>query len=185
MRFVRLTANEFSGRSSKLFGNCRIENSGGTMQHRVLRSFQYFCLLGLVLCLTLEAQASNAHKFSALYQILKVTAQDDDNVQVELSLRVINYSGANVTDATISLVSSLVTGGPEFEWEKEQVPFTNVTLPFNPHAKKLAPALVGTFTIPADEYAQWKKGAGPRFVIAYQDPAGEQQSVRIDTAPAP
>lgn len=155
------------------------------MQGRILRSFQYFCLLGLVLSLALAAQASSAHKFSALYQILKVTAQDDDNVQVEVSLRVFNYSGANVTGATISLVSSLATGGPEFEWEKEQVPFTDVTLPFNAHVKKLVPALKGTFTIPADEYAQWKKGAGPRFVIAYQNAAGEQQSLRIDAAPAP
>jgi hypothetical protein len=90
-----------------------------------------------------------------------------------------------VTDATISLVSSLVTGGPEFEWEKEEVPFTSVTLLYNPHVKQVVPALVGTFTIPADEYAQWKKGAGPRFVIVYQDAAGEQQSFKIDMAPAP
>lgn len=160
------------------------------MQHRVLRSFQYLCLPGLVLCLALTAQASSPHKFSALYQVLKVTTpeghgwEDGDNVQVEVSLWVSNHSGANVTGATISLVSSLVTGGPEFEWEKEEVPFTNVTLLYNPHVKNVAPALVGTFTIPAAEYAQWKKGAGPRFVIAYQDAAGEQQSFRIDMAPA-
>ena len=154
------------------------------MQHRVLRSLQYFCLPGFVLCLMLAAQASSVHKFGGVYQILRVTAQDDDNVQVKLSLQVINDSGADVTDATISLVSSLVTNGPEFEWEKEEVPFTNVTLLYNPHVKTVAPVLVGTFTIPADEYAQWKKGAGPRFVIAYQDAAGEQQSFRIDMVPA-
>lgn len=154
------------------------------MQHRVFRSFQYFCLLGLVPCLVLAVQASSAHKFSGLYQILKVTA-DGDNVQVKVSLRVVNNSGANVTGATISLVSSLVTGGPEFEWEKEEVPFTDVTLPYNAHVKKIVPALVGTFTIPTDEYAQWKKGAGPRFVIAYQNAAGEQQNLRIDASPAP
>jgi len=156
------------------------------MQHRVLRSFQYFCLPGLVLCLALAAQASSAHKFSAAYQILKVV-QRGDNVEVQVSLRVFNYSGANVTGATISLVSSLVTipRGAPFDWEKEEVPFTNVTLPFNPHVKTVGPALVGTFTIPADEYEQWKKGAGPRFVIAYQNAAGERQSLRIDTAPAP
>jgi len=156
------------------------------MEHRVLRSFQYFCLPALVLCLALTAQASGPHKFSALYQILKVTDRGGE-VHVQVSLRVFNNTGADVTGATISLVSSLVTPpeGVAFEWEKEEVPFTNVTLLFNPHVKTLAPALVGTFTIPADEYAQWKKGAGPRFVIAYQNAAGEQQSFRIDTAPAP
>jgi hypothetical protein len=154
------------------------------MQHRVLRAFRYFCLPGLMLCLALAAQASGPHKFSALYQILKVS-EDGDKVQAEVSLRVFNNSGANVTSATISLVSSLVAGGPEFEWEKEEVPFTNVTLLYKAHVKTVVPALVGTFTIPANEYAQWKKGAGPRFVIAYLNAAGEQQSFRIDMAPAP
>jgi hypothetical protein len=155
------------------------------MQHRVLRSFQYFCLPALVLCLALGAQASGAHKFSALYQILKVSERGD-NVEVEVSLRVFNHSGANVTGATISLVSSLVTPplGPVFDWEKDEVPFTDVELPYNAHVKTVAPPLVRTFTIPADEYAQWKAGAGPRFVIAYLDAAGEQQNLRIDTAPA-
>ncbi|MFZ0954606.1 MAG: hypothetical protein WAN17_20225 [Candidatus Sulfotelmatobacter sp.] len=139
----------------------------------------------LVLCLALAAQASSAHKFSALYQILKVS-EDGDNVQVKVSLGVFNHSGANVTGATISLVSSLVTPplGPVFEWEKEEVPFTDVTLPYNAHVKTVVPPLVGTFTIPADEYAQWKKGAAPRFVIAYQDAAGEQRSFRVDMAPS-
>jgi hypothetical protein len=157
------------------------------MQHRVLRSFVYFCLPGLVLCLALAAQASGVHSFTGAYRILKATAQDDGNVKVRVSLRVFNASGADVTNATISLVSSLVTapaGETAFEWEKEQAPFTNVTLLFNPHLKKQPPALVGTFTIPNDEYAQWQMGAGPRFVIEYQNAAGEQQHHRIDMEPA-
>jgi hypothetical protein len=155
------------------------------MQHRVLRSCQCFCLPAFVLCLALVAQAGSAHSFTGVFRILKATAQDDGNVKVQVSLRVFNKSGADVTGATISLVSSLVTfpEGPAFEWESEQVPFTNVTLLFNAHLKKQPPALVGTFTIPADEYAQWQKGAGPRFVIAYQNASGEQQLYRIDMAP--
>ena len=112
------------------------------MQHRVLRSFQYLCVPCLVLCLALVAQASSVHSFTGLYRIVKATAQDDGNVKVQVSLRVFNYSGANVTGATISLVSSLVTppeGTTAFEWEKEQVPFTNVTLLFNPRLKKVVP----------------------------------------------
>ena len=63
-------------------------------------------------------------------------------MKVQVSLRLFNYSGANVTGATISLVSSLVTlprGAGVFEWEKEQAPFTNVTLLFNPHLKTGSP----------------------------------------------
>jgi hypothetical protein len=156
------------------------------MQHRVLRSFRYFCLPALVLCLALAAQASGPHKFSGSYQVLSVS-DHGDIVRVQVSLRVVNNTGADVTGATISLVSSLVSlpEGPAFEWEKDEVPFTNVTLLFNSHSKTTVPPLVGTFAIPADEYAQWKKGAGPRFVIAYEDTAGEQQSFRVDMIPMP
>ena len=156
------------------------------MQHRVLRSFQYFCLPALVLCLALAAQASGPHKFSAFYQIVNVT-DHGDNVEVRVALRVFNNSGAKVTGATISLVSCQMTlpEGLAFEWEKDEVPFTNVTLPFNSSSKTIAPPLVGTFRIPGEEYALWKKQTGPRFVIAYQDAAGEQQNFRIDMIPAP
>src|ERR1700683_3955372 len=156
------------------------------MQRRVLRSLQYLCLPVLLLCLAFAAQASGPHKFSAFYQILKVS-EEGDTVKVQVSLRMLNNSGAKVTGATISLVSSLVSlpEGPAFEWEKDEVPFTNVTLLFNSHSKTIVPPLLGTFTIPADEYAQWHKGAGPRFVIAYEDAAGEHQSFRIDMQPAP
>ncbi|MFY9911343.1 MAG: hypothetical protein WCF22_00035 [Candidatus Sulfotelmatobacter sp.] len=155
------------------------------MQREASRWFQTLCVPCLVLCLALVAQASGAHSFTGVYRILKATPQDDGNVKVQVSLRLFNYSGANVTGATISLVSSLVTlpGGPAFEWEKEQAPFTNVTLLFNPHLKKVVPALVGAFTIPAEEYAQWQLGAGPRFDIAYLNAAGEQQHHKIDMAP--
>ena len=42
---------------------------------------------------------------------------------------------------------------------------------------------MGAFTIPAEEYAQWQMGAGPRFDIAYLNAAGEQQHHKIDMAP--
>jgi hypothetical protein len=155
------------------------------MQRKASRRFQLLYVPCLVLCLVLVAQGIGVHSFTGVYRILKATPQDDGNVKVQVSLRVFNASGADISGATISLVSSLLTPaeGTAFEWEKEQVPFTNVTLLFNPHLKKQAPPLVGTFTIPADEYAQWEKGAGPRFVIAYQNAAGQQQYRKIDMEP--
>jgi hypothetical protein len=156
------------------------------MQRKASRWFEHLCVPCLVLCLVFVAQGISVHSFTGVYRILKATPQDDGTVKVQVSLRVLNDSGANVSGATISLVSSLVTppqGAVAFEWEKEQVPFTNVTLLFNAHPKKVVPALVGTFTIPSDEYAQWQKGAGPRFVIAYQNAAGQEQHQNIDMVP--
>lgn len=155
------------------------------MQRRVLRSIHYFALPCLALCLALAAQARNAHSFGGDYKILQVTKQDE-NVEVRLSLRVINYSGKDVEDATISLASSMVMR-PEREpldWEKQQAPFRNVTLHFNEH--KIVPPLVGTFTIPASEYEHWqRKGAGPNFTIDFRDASGAQQHQRIDLVIAP
>jgi hypothetical protein len=154
------------------------------MQRRLLRAVQYFCLPCLALCLALLTQAKDGRNFGGDYRILQVTEQGD-NVELRMSLRVINFSGADVKDATISLTSSLVRHppSPAFDWEKEQAPFTNVTLHFNEH--QIVPPLVGTFTIPAREYARWRKGEGPNFMINYQDASGQPRRERIALAPAP
>ena len=154
------------------------------MQPRFLRSIQYFCLPCLVLCLALTAPARNTHNFGGDYRILQVTEQGD-NVELRISLRVINFSGADVQDATISLTSSFapLPHHEPFDWEQEQVPFKNVTLHFNEH--KAVPRLVGTFTIPAREYERWRKGEGPNFVIDYQSASGEQRHEHLALVPAP
>jgi hypothetical protein len=121
---------------------------------------------------------------------------------VRLSLRVINYSGIDVSNATISLKSSLPRPGndprhpeagllmqrpnphdPEAAWEKQQPTFQGVTLHFNEHM--VVPPLEATFTVPAREYEQWMKGARPNFVIEFQDPAGKtvRQSVELTNMP--
>lgn len=155
------------------------------MQRRLLRPVQYFCLPCLALCLALatQAQAKDGRNFGGDYRILQAT-QQGDNVELRVSLRVINFSGADVKKATISLASSLGTRPRRepFDWEKEQIPFKNVTLHFNEH--KIVPPLVGTFTIPAGEYERWRRG-GPNFVIDYQNAAGEQRHERVALAPAP
>ena len=153
------------------------------MQPRFLRSIQYFCLPCLVLCLALTVPARNTHNFGGDYRILQATEQGD-NVELRISLRVINYSGADVKKATISRASSLAPFPlrEPFDWEKEQVPFKNVTLHFNEH--KVVPGLVGTFTIPALEYERWPKG-WPNFMIDYKDAAGKQRHEHIALVPAP
>src|SRR5208282_3536923 len=139
------------------------------MQRKASRWLQYYCLLCLLFSLTLAAQGQNrdGRSFGGDYRVLQATEQGD-NVEVRVSLRVINNGGVDVEGATIRLASSLMapahSGAPD--WEKEQISFRNVTLHFNEH--KVVPPLVGTFIIPVQEYEQWQK-AGPKFVIAYHD----------------
>jgi hypothetical protein len=179
------------------------------MQRRISRSLKYFALpclglclaLGLAVALALTAFAKDTRNFAGSYRMTEV-AKQAGNVQVRLSLRVINYSGADVSNASISLKSSLPHPGsdlhspqagaqmrrpapldPESAWEKKQPTFNGVTLHFNEH--KIVPPLEAVFTVPAREYEQWMKGARPNFVIKFQDRAGktQQQPVELTNMP--
>jgi hypothetical protein len=114
--------------------------------------------------------AKGAREFAGFYKILQATNQGD-MVQVRVSLHVFNYSEADVHDATISLASSLPhSPGVAEAWEKEQPAFQGVALHVN--ERQVRPELEGTFTVPTREFRLWQKGAGPHFVISYQDASG-------------
>jgi hypothetical protein len=122
--------------------------------------------------------AKGAREFAGFYRILQATSQDDQ-VVVRISLRVFNYSEADVQDATISLTSSLPhPPGAAEAWEKEQPSFQGVVLRVN--ERQVVPPLEGTFTVPAREYEGWLKGGGPHFVIDYQDASGRPQHRAIE-----
>jgi hypothetical protein len=174
-------------------------------QSRASRWFQYFAVACFVLCLALTAFATVAYNFAGSYRILQVTkqgAKQAANVQMKLSLRVINYSGTDVSNATVSLKSSLPHPGsdlrapeaavvsqhpvpldPESAWENKQPTFKGLTLHFNEH-KFVAP-LEATFTVPAREYEQWMKGMRPNFVIEFQDAAGKTLRLPIQLTRMP
>ena len=122
--------------------------------------------------------AKGAREFAGFYKILQATNQGD-MVQVRISLHVVNYSEADVKDATISLVSSLPHApGAGEAWEKQQPSFKSVALHVNEH--QVVPPLEATFTVPAREYQEWLKGAQPHFVIDYQDASGKPQHRAIE-----
>jgi hypothetical protein len=122
--------------------------------------------------------AKGAREFAGFYRILQATNQGDQ-VEVRISLRVFNYSEADVIDATIRLVSSLPhPPGAAEAWEKEQPSFQGVVLRVN--ERRVVPPLEGTFIVPAREYEQWLKGVPPRFVIDYQDAAGKPHHRAIE-----
>jgi hypothetical protein len=135
-----------------------------------------------------NAFAGSAREFAGFYRATQVTKQDG-KVSVHLALQVMNYTGTDVTNATIFLKSSLPhppgdnPRDPEAAWEKQQPRFTGVTLHFNEH-KVIAP-LEGNFTVPAREFEQWAKGARPNFVIEFQDAAGNQRHEAIELTARP
>src|ERR1700722_4156092 len=126
--------------------------------------------------------AKNGGNFGGDFTVIKAVEQGENEV-VKVSLRVINNSGADVKNASITIASSLhFSPRPTDAWEKDQTPIKASILRFNEH-KVLGP-LVGTFTIPAAEYQRWsQRGSGPNFMITYQDASGEQHYERMDLAP--
>lgn len=171
------------------------------MPRRVPIFSPYFLVPCLIVCLALTAFAGEGHNFAGSYRITQ-SGRQGDKVQVRLSLRVINYSGSDVSNATISLKSSLphlgddpgnpqaallaqhpAPLGPESAWEKQQPTFQGVTLRYNEH--KIVPPLEATFTIPAREYEGWMKGTRPNFVIEFQDASGKTLRQPLDLTRMP
>jgi hypothetical protein len=127
--------------------------------------------------------AKGMREFAGFYRILQATNQDG-RVEVRISLRVFNYSEADVQDATISLTSSLPhPPGAGEAWEKDQPAFQGVVLRVN--ERQVVPPLESTFTVPAREYQQWLKGVGPQFVIDYQDASGKPHHREIELTRRP
>ena len=125
------------------------------------------------------ALAKAPREFAGSYRILQTTNQGNQVEDVRISLRVFNYSGAEVKDATISLQSSL-PHPPGFgeTWEKQQPRFQGVLL--HVHEPRPMKPLEETFTVPAREYQQWLKGAQPHFVVDYEDASGKPQHRSIE-----
>jgi hypothetical protein len=141
------------------------------------------CAISVLAFEVTRVSAKNTGNFGGDYKVIKVTEQGE-NVAVKVSLRVINNSGADVKDATITLGSTLhQMPEPTEAWEKEQTPIHVVILRFNEH--KIVPPIVATFTIPKAEYEQWsvKGSGGPNLSINYQDASGEQRHDRLELAP--
>jgi hypothetical protein len=115
--------------------------------------------------------AKDGRDFAGFYKVLQETNQVDE-VEVKLSLRVFNYSSEDVTEATISLHSSLPN--PSFDG-----------VAVNVNERKIVPPLVGTFKVSASDYAAWKKGTRPPFVIEFTDASGKVHQEAIELAHVP
>ena len=142
------------------------------------------CAISLLAFEVTRVFAKNSGNFGGDYRILKVSPQGE-NVAVKVFLNIINNSGADVKNVSITLASSLhFSPRPTAAWEKEETPLKAAVLHFNEH--KIVNPLVGTFSIPADEYERMNQrgSGGPNFMISYQDAAGEQHYERMDLAPA-
>lgn len=150
------------------------------------RVFVYLCVASLLLIAALGVRAGQPGQFYGDYKVTKLADEPNNMVRVRFTLRVINNSGVDVKNATITLSSTLHRMPiPTDDWEKDQTPITIPLLRYNEH--KIYKPIEATFNVPAAEFASWPlTGHGlPIFTISFVDASGVQQHERVEVSPAP
>lgn len=116
-------------------------------------------LLLAVFVIPLLAVQGDGRDFAGFYGVADVQDLGED-VSLTLKLRVFNYSGADVSDATLRLRGNLAL-------EDTYGSFAEVWIMTGESVR-----LEGTFVLPRHEYEQWEKGATPHLRIEFSDAAG-------------
>jgi len=127
-------------------------------------------VIGLLLMLVGPAGGDAGRDFAGWYQISGVTDLGG-SFQLTLTTRVFNYSGADVSGATVKLEEGIMPG-------QAYGTFAGVSIPNRGSVK-----LQGTFTVPGSEYQRWQAGGAPSLWIEYLDGGGNTIRRGIEMAP--
>lgn len=117
-------------------------------------SFGSFLLA--VFVIPLVAVQGDGRDFAGFYGVADVQDLGED-VSLTLKLRVFNYSGVDLSDATLRLRGNLLV-------EESYGALTGVWITSGDSVR-----LQGTFVLPRHEYEQWEKGATPHLRIEFSD----------------
>jgi len=121
-----------------------------------------------LLLATLTLNAAGRGAFQGYFNFRQVNVVGDQ-VSLTMDIRVLNHTGANVRNATVSiqgLYQSTASYG---------------SFPALSFASGLAANATQIFNVPQKEFELWQSGARPRFVVSYTDAAGNtvQQPVEL------
>jgi len=126
----------------------------------------------LALLPSTPAFAADGRDFAALYRSDE-TGDLPGKKPVTVFLRLFNYSGADITGATVVMESPLPRG-------KTFGSIAGVSIDDGANV-----TVSGGFVIPDTEYARWRTGASPQLMIEYVDNDGNQVQRPIELTPAP
>ena len=114
----------------------------------------------------------NGREFSGFYRVSDVSVSGD-TASLTLTLRLINHSSADVSNATVALRDSIIPS-------RNFGTFPNVSVPAGQTVQ-----LSGTFQVPQREYESWQQGRRPFLMIEYADATGNKVRRPIEVAPGP
>ena len=133
--------------------------------------------VGILACLILLAAslapAKDGRDFAGFYEVSEVMRFVDE-FQVTLTVRVFNYSDADVNDATITLEDSFLPGEPYGSF---------ITPVYFQDRESVR--LSDRFTIPRREYEGWQEGRTPRLTIEFMDADGNTLRRPVELAQMP
>jgi hypothetical protein len=129
---------------------------------------------GLVLLAPINpGRATDGRDFAGFYEVSNVTDLGD-TVRVTLTVRVRNYSDADVSGATVTLQDSV-------DFAKDYGAYPESLSVANRESARLS----GEFTLSREEYGRWQDGNAPTMRIDYQDADGNHLRRMIELVASP
>jgi hypothetical protein len=113
----------------------------------------------LVLLTAVLARAEDGRDFAGLWEVSDVIDLGEE-VGITMSLELSNFSGADVSDATVTLEDPTQPGTPYGS-------FSPVSILYQDRVR-----LSDSFTVSRSEYDSWQESSSPSFRIEFYDPAG-------------
>lgn len=130
-----------------------------------------WALAVLNLLVALGAPAENGRDFAGFYE-LGDAVDLGDQVAVHMTVRVYNYSGADVIDARIVLEDTLPMG--------DDLGSFAMTVDIPDYESVRA---TESFTVPRPEYDHWQAGEAPQLRLDYTDAAGNDHRAPVELMP--
>ena len=131
----------------------------------------------LALCFTsIPLPAEHGRNFAGEFQIRNVV-DEGSIVKFELHVKVVNFSGADLRNATLTLADRRPGQSPDvMDYEGS---FTDVSVDYRKSIE-----LDGNFMAPVREYQQWQRGAAPVLMVTYFDESGKEHRDPVELRPA-
>ena len=132
------------------------------------RQFAFFLAACLLLALVaIPVLAINGRDFAGTYNTSSVS-QSGENYTLTFSAKVFNYSGEDVSNATITLVDSMLPN-------KAYATFQGISITSDDSA-----TVSSSVTIPSREYQGWQQGAPPLLTVQFIDLNGNNRLEAVE-----
>lgn len=118
--------------------------------------------LGLLpaLLFTSPLMGASGQDFGGFYQFSDVS-QQGNSYQLTFKARIFNYSGSDISNATVTLVNPMNPRQP-------YASFTGISI-----SKNGSTLVSGSIAIPSREYQRWQDGGQPQVLIGFVDSEGQ------------